>query len=1051
MALNDYLFRDDLAHLDPEVAALIGHEEARQAHKLILIPSESTIPAAVRQAVGSVFQNLYAEGYPLSETRTLSEADILDYETRLAEYRRYADERYYKGTEYTDIVEALARRRAAELFATDRVPAGKLWVNVQPLSGAPANNAVYSALVQPGDTVMGMDLLHGGHLTHGSPVNRSGIAYHIVSYGVDPETERLDYDAIQRLAQEHKPKMIICGFTSYPYVADYKRFREIADSVGAYLLADISHIAGLTAAGVVPSPVGHAHVISFTTHKTLQGPRGAVLLTEDAAIARKLDRGVFPGEQGGPHVNTIAGMAVAFKLARTDQFRALQTQTVKNAVRLAEQLAGHGFRIPYGGTDSHMLLVDMKHITGPDGTPLSGDVAARILDLAGIVTNRNTIPGDKSAFRASGLRLGTPWVTQRGFREPEIDRLAAIMADVLHATRPYSYIGKGNRPQLRSKVDFDALQSAALKTRALAAEIGIDVPGPDQVDYPHLYTIESLPQSGWHVLEISGEDAAPFVQWATSNDVLTLADGQAQPTWLLNPDGSPIAQGALKRVNKTTFHLHVAENAGRAAAWLRALSDGFVQFDPADLQGKLPGPVVVRALAGAQHPLAVSGDGYSADKGYFIGCRGAKYAGPRGEAKPVFAWEEPADPPLLRTSLNDLHRAMKAKMVPFAGWDMPVWYSSVGEEHAAVRTGAGLFDVSHMGVWDLKGPGAETFLDAVAANDVRALAVGSAHYSYLLGVDGVPIDDIFVYRLATDHFLIVVNASNDDKDWAWVSGLVEGKWRIDSADPGATVPGRHQVTLRNLRDRKAGDEMRVDIALQGPKSRDILTSLHLSDEDRARIKKLPWAGVTRATINGYDVVVARTGYTGERVAFELFIHPDKAPAFFKDLVESGATPCGLASRDSTRTEAGLPLYGHELAGALSLGPADAGFGSYVKTWKPFFVGKAAYLAHEAKRDAMVTRFRLNQKGARPPQPGDPLVDDRGRVVGVVTSCSIDSEGYQLGQAYLKEEFQAEGTPLQVFAGAARTKLSKDFGALTLGDKAPVPVPVTVLSRFPKKG
>ncbi|MBN2469688.1 MAG: hypothetical protein JXN59_03095, partial [Anaerolineae bacterium] len=276
MAPDDFLFRDELASLDPEVAALIGYEEARQARRLILIPSESTISRAVRSATASVFQNIYAEGYPLQKTRQLTEEELLDYDTRLAEYRRTGDERYYKGTEYADIVEALARRRAAELFATDRIPAEKLWVNVQPLSGAPANSAVYSALLQPGDTVMGMDLLHGGHLTHGSPVNRSGIYYNIISYGVDPETELLDYDEIQRLAEQHKPRMIICGFTSYPYVADYARFRAIADSVGAYVLADISHIAGLTAAGAVPNPIEHVHVVSFTTHKTMDGPRGAV-------------------------------------------------------------------------------------------------------------------------------------------------------------------------------------------------------------------------------------------------------------------------------------------------------------------------------------------------------------------------------------------------------------------------------------------------------------------------------------------------------------------------------------------------------------------------------------------------------------------------------------------------------------------------------------------------------------------------------------------------------------------------------------------------------
>jgi glycine hydroxymethyltransferase len=1048
MAHDDYLFRSDLAALDPEVADLIGYEEARQANRLILIPSESTIPTAIREATGSVFQNIYAEGYPLKKSRWFSEAEILDYDTRLAEYRRYADERYYKGTEYADVVEALARRRAAELFATDQAPADKLWVNVQPLSGAPANSAVYSALVEPGGTVMGMDLLHGGHLTHGSPVNRSGIYYNIASYGVDPETEKLDYDAIQRLAEEHKPQMIICGFTSYPYVADYARFRQIADSVGAYLLADISHIAGLTAAGIVPSPVGHAHIVSFTTHKTLQGPRGAVLIMDDPKIARLVDRAVFPGEQGGPHMNAIAGMATAFKLATTPPFRELQTQTVKNAIRLAEKLAEHGFKIPYGGTDSHMLLVDMNKITAPDGTPLSGDMAARILDLAGIVTNRNTIPGDKSAFRASGIRLGTPWITQRGFKEAHVDRLAQIISDILHACQPFSYI-KNNRPQLRAKVDFDVLEQAKLDVRALIADIGIDVPGP-KVDYPHIFYTDSITDDGWHVLEISGADATTFLQSATTNDVLVLQDGEAQATNLLNLDGSPISAGVLKRLDATTYRLHVKANAGRAAAWLRALSDGFIKFDDSDLHGKLPGPIVIREVSDPEPIEGVSGDGYAPDKAYFIGRHGAAYAGPVADALPVFTWEETESNELLATSLHALHKDLGAKMVPFAGWDMPVWYTSVAEEHAAVRNGAGLFDVAHMGVWDLKGSGAEAFLDALTTNDVHALAPGKAHYSYLLGVDGVPIDDIFVYRLGVEHFMIVVNASNDAKDWAWVSGVLAGTYQIDPQNPGATAPGRHDAVLRNLRDPQSGADMRVDLALQGPTSKDVLLSLHGSDEDKAKVQRLPWAGIAQVTLGGYDLIVTRTGYTGERIAFELFIHPDKAAAFFKDLAESGATPCGLAARDSLRTEAGLPLYGHELAAEHGFGPADAGFGSYAKTWKPFFVGKRAFLAHEARREAMVTRFRLDAKGMRPPQQGDPVVDTRGRVIGVVTSCSIDIDGYQLGQAYLKDGYRKPGTPIAIYTGAGRLKVKKPFGELTLGDKAPVPTAATVLTRFPKR-
>ncbi|MBL8166074.1 MAG: serine hydroxymethyltransferase, partial [Anaerolineae bacterium] len=421
MPSRDFLFRGELAELDPDVAELIRHETARQARYLILIASESTVPEAVREALTSSFHNLYAEGYPLDETRTMSQAEILDYNARLPEYRRHADKRYYKGTEYADIVEALARRRVAELFATQQYSADQLFVNVQPLSGAPANNAIYSALLNVGDTVMGMDLLHGGHLTHGSPVNRSGKNYNIVSYGVDPQTERLDYDHIMALAKEHKPRMIIAGYTSYPFAPDWRKFREIADAVGAYLMADIAHVAGLVIGGMYPNPVGYADVVNFTTHKTLAGPRGAVIITHKSAIASKVDRAVFPGEQGGPHVNTIAALAVALRLASTQQFRDLQQQTVKNAVRLAEKLTEHGLRIAYGGTNTHMLLVDCKSVVGADGTTLSGDMAARILDLCGIVLNRNTIPGDPSALRASGLRLGTAWITQRGFGDAEID------------------------------------------------------------------------------------------------------------------------------------------------------------------------------------------------------------------------------------------------------------------------------------------------------------------------------------------------------------------------------------------------------------------------------------------------------------------------------------------------------------------------------------------------------------------------------------------------------------------------------------------------------
>ena len=298
MPNHDFLFRGDIEELDPDVAELIRHETARQQQYLILIPSESSVPYAVRHALSSSFHNIYAEGYPLDNTRKMNQQEILDFGERLPEFRRNADQRYYKGTEYANILESLARRRAAELFAANGLNPEDLYVNVQPLSGAPANNAVYTALLDVGDTVMGMDLIMGGHLTHGSPVNRSGKYYNIVSYGINPESEQLDYDQMMTLAREHRPRLIIGGFSSYPFAPDWQAYREIADDVDAYLLADVAHVAGLIAAGVYPNPVGIADVVSFTTHKTLNGPRGAVLITHQKRLSDLIDRAVFPWRTG---------------------------------------------------------------------------------------------------------------------------------------------------------------------------------------------------------------------------------------------------------------------------------------------------------------------------------------------------------------------------------------------------------------------------------------------------------------------------------------------------------------------------------------------------------------------------------------------------------------------------------------------------------------------------------------------------------------------------------------------------------------------------------
>ena len=1046
MPNHDFLFRGDIEEYDPDVAELIRHETARQQQKLILIPSESTVPFAVRDALSSSFHNIYAEGYPLEKTRGMDQEEILDYGERLPEFRRNADQRYYKGTEYANILESLARRRAAEVFAGNGLKPEDLYVNVQPLSGAPANNAVYTALLDVGDTVMGMDLIMGGHLTHGSPVNRSGKYYNIVSYTINPETEGLDYDQMMALAREHKPRLIIGGFSSYPFAPDWQAYRVIADEVGAYLLADVAHVAGLIVAGLYPNPVGIADVVSFTTHKTLNGPRGAVLITHRKRLSNLIDRAVFPGEQGGPHVNSMAALAVALRLAGTEQFHQLQQQTVVNAQRLAHKLASRGFQLPHGGTDTHLMVLDCDSVVGPDGTRLSGDMAARVLDLAGIVTNRQTIPGDSSALRPTGIRLGTPWVTQRGFRESEIDIMGDIIADVLGACVPFSLTGRV-RPLPRAKVDFDILQSAKVKVRDLAGRIGID--NMAKADgYPHFYYLAADDEDNCLEISVGGEAAKDFLHIALTSDVEALQDGESQATNLLEKDGMAIASGMLARTSANEYRLTLAGRATRAVAWLRSLSDGYALFDESDIHAKLPGSVTV-AVIGAGEPSMLAGTAGYASKAYSVGCNGEHFYSAVSQALPKFEPEVATVDMLLETPLHSLHGELGGKMAPFAGYDMPLWYKSVSDEHAAVRNNAGIFDVAHMGVFDVKGRGAELFLDTVTTNDVKRLKVGGSHYTYFLDVDGIPLDDLMIYRLSADHFLVVVNASNNDKNWQWLNAVIGGKAMIDPRDPARRIEGTDRLELRDLRMRQWGDERRVDIALQGPKSRDYLLQLGGSDADQAMVKSLKWAGVAQVTLGGIDLIVSRTGYTGERVAYELFAHPDQAAELFRKLVDLGVTPCGLAARDSLRTEAGLPLYGFELSGDLNMNPADAGFGAYVKLYKPFFVGKRAFIEYESRRHTQVSRFRMDNKGARPAHNGDPIVSARGRVVGIVTSCNIDSEGFQLGQALMQKDHRKRGTKLSVFAGSARAKVAS-LGNLSIGKRVAMPEPVTILSRFPRR-
>ena len=379
--------------VDTEIQEAINKELSRQRDKLEMIASENIVSKAVMQAQGSVLTNKYAEGYP--------------------------GKRYYGGCEYVDVVEQLAIDRAKKLFGAE-------YANVQPHSGAQANTAVYFALLEPGDTILGMNLTDGGHLTHGSPVNISGKYFKIIPYGVDKETERIDYDELERLAKEHQPKLIVGGASAYSRVIDFERMAQIAKSVGAYLMIDMAHIAGLVAAGLHPSPVPYADVVTTTTHKTLRGPRGGLILCRDAEFGKQFNKAIFPGIQGGPLMHVIAAKAVAFKEALSDEFKVYQQQVLDNAKALADELVKKGFRIVSSGTDNHLMLVDLrsKNITGKE--------AQFLLDEIGITANRNTIPFEPlSPFVTSGIRLGTPALTTRGLKEEDIREVADIIADVI--------------------------------------------------------------------------------------------------------------------------------------------------------------------------------------------------------------------------------------------------------------------------------------------------------------------------------------------------------------------------------------------------------------------------------------------------------------------------------------------------------------------------------------------------------------------------------------------------------------------------------------------
>ena len=748
--------------------------------------------------------------------------------------------------------------------------------------------------------------------------------------------------------------MIIAGFTSYTWAPDWKLFAEIAREVGAVLLADISHAAGMATAGAYPNPVGLADVITCTTHKTFCGPRGAIIMTTDEDLGKRIDMAVFPGEQGGPHTQKFAAMAVAFKIAGTDAFKRMMHRIKENAAALADGLTRRGLKLAYGGTDTHFCMFDLNSVKSKTGAPLRGEPAVRILDMAGIVANKNTIPGDTLTALGMGIRLGTPWLTQRGFGPAEIDRVAGLIHKTVTNIQPFSYTGlSGELP--RGKIDLDIFEEIKAEVADLAAAGAAESPSRG-TGYPHYFALaDTTTGYGGHgMVLVSGERATPGLNQIVTADVAGLRVGQAAVGYILDSDGcamdtvgilrltadeycrdplSPADAAAQSRPGavvaaRTGGWVHAVRPQGRSCQGGRPAGGCRADTERGRRAGRSLSPVTGRRrhsrLGRASSPGAIPLD-----------------AGPVRAAQAIFRGAARAGrgPGHRRAAGLPLGRAGRCA----AQADGPVRMAQGA--HAAYRPLRGLGDaclvhrrtrraqcraqgrgpvrrVSHGRVRSnrparggVPGPGADQLCPLVRA--------GESFYSYLLDVDGNVIDDLLIYRRAKDNFQIVVNASNADKDWAWLNAVNNGEVLLDRNRPDLKV--LRPATLRNLKDPSCGMDMRVDLALQGPASMRILQSLTDDVRVQDQIGRVPRTGVTHCVLSGFDLVIARTGYTGEDVGYEIFVHPDRAVAFWELLLEAGKPfgiqPTGLAARDSTRTEAGLPLYGHELAGHFNISPA----------------------------------------------------------------------------------------------------------------------------------
>ncbi len=1019
---------------------VVKKEEYRQWRTLILIPSEGICNPYATSYLSSVFTNIYAEGHPYPPLLRNARRVVFDVDYFERWQRRFGDGRFYKGCINADVVELVAQENVARVFAPKdgSVPLEDIFVNVQPLSGAAANTAVYAALLEPGDCIMGLDLACGGHLTHGSRFNVSGKTYTAVSYGIDEKTRLLDYDAIRRIAKQHKPKIIIGGSSAYPWDFDWQRLKEIAREVGAYLMADIAHLAGMVAAGCLNNPVGIADIVTFTTHKSFFGPRGAVIITTDRRLNNRIRNGVFPGLQGGPHVHTMTAIAAQAEwiLAHREEFESTQRRIIENAAILAHAMMDEGFSLEYGGTNTHLFLVDLKRFRCKGDGVMDGEVASRMLELCGIVCNKNALPGDAGGVYTTGVRMGTPWITQRGIRPDHLRELASIVRLVLENVHTFHIMTKRNPSACRGRIAGDVLEEATRRVLKIVESL----PYPPRPEEP----CKNPPSNS---IVLRGYDVMLTLDQVTSGRVIDMLPGQERVVSIFAPNGDFLANAravSLGRDERGMERVRLDFDSRRTAVtvstWLKRLSDGYVIFEEGDLYAKIHGPFVVD-FAGEREVQVPSGPVVRMDKTFFIGQKALQER--RGDEVPTgkkasYRFEEKGEREVRETPLAGVHEEMGGKMVEFAGWRMPLHYRrGIFQEHKAVRTSAGLFDVSHMGIIEISGVDAAIFLEYVLASSVYRLEVGTAAYSCMMYPDGTVMDDLYVYRLSEQRFFLVVNAANAERDMDWLNTVVADRVVIDPAIPSRRVP-RH-VRIRDMKS--VPDGSLALFALQGPASPGILASLCKSSSQGDAVRSLGFNRLVRVSLAGVDVVLSGTGYTGESAAYEIFCPVDYAENLWRALVECGAIPCGLGARDSTRVEAGLPLFGHEIEGPHVVNMHECGYGFVVKTHKPFFIGRMAYI--ERMRSSTRRVIRFTGGGRRALREGHSIVDDEGKVVGVVTSFAFVNEQHRyFGLAVVegKEGF----APGEVIRGV---RLRPEAVA-ERGVEEKMIVEVEVLSRFP---